>query len=221
MITCPWCGTHYTAFQSNCDNCGGTLPLPAAEPPRMDDQTAAAQPAVEIAMPPPPPRQVPRNYLYRLIWTNAWYIVGFVFALIGGIFSLMGCAMLPMGVFVIPVFISVPFALIGVAMLAAGIGLIVWQVQEAQKIVALLASGLATQGRIVKVTQNFNVRINSRYPWIIHYNYQVGGVSYLGQVSTLSMPGVAYRPGTRVPVLYHAAEPASSTLYPNALGYFG
>ena len=27
MITCPWCGTHYLAFQSNCSNCGGALPV--------------------------------------------------------------------------------------------------------------------------------------------------------------------------------------------------
>jgi hypothetical protein len=182
---------------------------------------AAAETAAEIAMPPAPPRQVPRNYLNRLVWTNAWFIVGFVFALLGGIFSLVGCATLPMALLVVPVFVGVPFALIGLAMLAAGVGLIVWRVQEAKKIVALLADGLATQGRIAEVTQNFNVRVNGRYPWTIHYSYQVGGSQYQGQVSTLSMPGVGYQPGMLVPVLYAAAEPAASTLYPNALGYFG
>ena len=29
MVTCPWCGTNYLTFQSNCNNCGGALPVAA------------------------------------------------------------------------------------------------------------------------------------------------------------------------------------------------
>ena len=223
MITCPWCGTHYTAFQPNCDNCGGTLPLPTAAVPRMDDQAGApaAEAAAEVAMPPAPPRQVPRNYHNRLVWTDAWFIVGFVFTLLGSIFSLVGCATLPMVMFVAPLFVGIPFALIGIPMLATGIWLMVTRVKAADKTVELLANGLAVQGQIVEVTQNFHVRVNHRYPWTIRYSYQVGGSPYQGQVSTFSMPGMAYQPNTLVPVLYAADEPSASTLYPNALGYFG
>jgi len=219
MITCPWCGTHYTAFQSNCNNCGGTLPLPAAEPPPTMEQAQMAAPP-EIAMPPAPPRQVPKNYLTRLIWTDAGFITGFVFTLLGGIFTLVGLPMLVLSVLVVPMLIGLPFTAIGLLMLAGGIGLLAWRSNEAKKIIALLENGQVTRGQILEVTQNFNVRVNHRYPWTIRYGYQVNGNQHQGQISTFSMPGVAYQPNTPVPVLYAADAPSSSTLYPNALGYF-
>ena len=45
MITCPWCGTNYQSFQSNCSNCGGSLPLPIEKPSEI--------PEAQIAAPPP------------------------------------------------------------------------------------------------------------------------------------------------------------------------
>ncbi len=219
MITCPWCGTHYVTFQSNCNNCGGTLPLPAVEPPPTAAQAETANPP-EVAMPPTPPRQVPKNYLTRLIWTDAWFIVGFVFTLLGGIFTVISMPMLILSALVVPMLVGLPFAAIGLPMLAGGIGLMVWRSNESKKIIALLENGQATRGQILEVTQNFNVRVNHRYPWTIRYGYQVNGNQYQGQISTFSMPGVAYQPSMPVPVLYAAQTPSTSTLYPNALGYF-
>ena len=48
MITCPWCGTSYTTFRSNCKNCGGPLPPPA-------EATATPPPIPDLPEPPPPP----------------------------------------------------------------------------------------------------------------------------------------------------------------------
>ena len=39
MVICPWCGTNYTTFQSNCSRCGGPLTGPTpAETSIKDDQ---------------------------------------------------------------------------------------------------------------------------------------------------------------------------------------
>lgn len=71
MITCPWCGTNYTAFQSNCKNCGGLLPLPSS---------AAAQPD-ELILPPPAPRPILDRYVWKLFFADGWFISAMVFSI--------------------------------------------------------------------------------------------------------------------------------------------
>ena len=59
MITCPFCGTNYQQFQSNCSNCGGPLPLPQvsrpAAPGAVQPRPAQVKPATP--QPPAPPEQ--------------------------------------------------------------------------------------------------------------------------------------------------------------------
>ena len=67
MITCPWCGTNYTSFQPNCDNCGGSLPLPP--------ETAAVPSTRSLPAPPPPPRNVPRQAVWHILFSDG-HVVG-------------------------------------------------------------------------------------------------------------------------------------------------
>ena len=86
MVTCPWCGTNYTSFQPNCDNCGGSLPLP----PEMGPSASSAT----LATPPPPPRDVPRQAVWHILSSDGWAISGLVFALLGLVFLCGGIAIL-------------------------------------------------------------------------------------------------------------------------------
>ena len=109
MITCPWCGTNYAAFQSNCDRCGGPLPLPA--------DPAASRAEGAPPTPPPAPRQVADSYAWRLLVSDGWGVVGFIFTLLGAIFTLVGGG-LTLGV--ITAFVGLPFLLLGLVFLLGG-----------------------------------------------------------------------------------------------------
>jgi membrane protein implicated in regulation of membrane protease activity len=210
MITCPWCGTNYVSFQSNCDNCGGSLPLPA--------EMVATAPAESLAPPPPPPRNVPRQALWRILFTDGWSVAGAVFSLLGFIFGVLGTALT---VTLVAAFVGLPFAGLGVLFLGAGIPMLVWRYQMAYRTVEVLEQGEATVGEIVDVYQNYQVRVNGRYPWTVQYRYEVGGREYSGRVTTLSRPDLSQQPGRPVYVLHMQDDPGQSTLYPSPYGYYG
>jgi membrane protein implicated in regulation of membrane protease activity len=210
MITCPWCGTNYASFQSNCDNCGGSLPLPAA--------MVRAPSTESLAAPPPPPRDVPRQVMWHILSTDGWSIAALVFSLLGLVFGLVGTALT---ISVIAAFVGLPFAGLGVLFLGAGIPILVWRYQVAHRTAEVLREGEATLGEIVSVRQNYHVRVNGRYPWTVEYRYEVYGREYGGRVTTLSRPDLSEQPGTPVYVLHMSDDPGQSTIYPSPYGYYG
>lgn len=203
MIICPYCGTRYLTFQSNCKNCGGLLPGP--------DEIAASG-SEELPIPPPAPRQISDRYIWRLLYTEAWAIAASVFCLIGIIFTLVGFA-LTLGI--ITAFVGIPFLLLGLLFLGAGGGLLAWQYQNAQKVVSVLREGNSGLGRITELRENPSVRVNGRYPWVIEYEYQVNGRTYTGKVSTFNRPGPQLQTGKAIRILYLADEPTCSSIYPH------
>lgn len=209
MITCPYCGTNYTSFQTNCSNCGASLPLPEEKP--------SASPEERLSIPPPAPRQVPRGYAWRLLMTEGWGIVGLVFALIGAIFTVVGIALTAA---LVTAFVGIPFAGMGILFLAGGGALLFWRYDQAQKTAEVVRHGQAVLGKIQAVQQNFYVRINGRYPWTVYYQYEVNGQQLDAKVTTLSQPDLSQRPGKAVYVLYAAEDPRRSTIYPTPYGYF-
>jgi membrane protein implicated in regulation of membrane protease activity len=213
MITCPWCGTHYQEFQPNCDNCGGSLPLPAPPEP-----VEPAELAPEMAAPPPPPRAVPPQVLWRILLIDGWAISGLVFAILGLTFGVTGAALT---LTLVAAFVGIPFAGMGLLFLSAGVGLLIWRYQEAHKVVDVLQRGVAVVGEVVRVSQNFQVQVNGRYPWTIEYRYQASGRLFQGKVTTLSQPDLSQQPGRPAYVLHLPDAPGESTLYPSPFGYFG
>jgi hypothetical protein len=215
MITCPWCGTNYLEFQSNCDNCGGSLPQPYL------DATVATEllPAQETPLAPPlPPRQIPKKIIGRMLLTDAGSITGGIFLLIGVIFFVVGIAL------VIPVItlpVGLPFAGLGIIFLIVGGILFSWRYGHARQTIDILRDGQAALGEITKVSQNYHVRVNNRYPWVIQYQFKVHGQNYLGKLSTLSQPDLSQQPGKTVYVLYQHNNPEKNTLYPSPYGYYG
>ncbi len=210
MITCPWCGTHYEAFQSNCDNCGGSLP----EPISNELETAMEMPL----SPPLPPRKIPSKVLQRMLFTDAGIITGGIFLLIGAIFFIVGMVLV-LAIITLPV--GIPFVGLGFIFLVVGGILFFWRYENARQLVSILRDGQAALGEITQVAQNFHLRVNGRYPWVIQYRYKVHGKNHEGKVSTLSQPDLNQQPGKPVYVLYQLTSPDKSTLYPSPYGYFG
>ena len=205
MIICPWCGTTYMTFQSNCSNCGA--PLQAA-----DERTASSPESEEPSAPPSAPRPISGSYVWRLLSSDGWAIASFVFGLLGFIFFVVGAG-LTLGL--VTAFVGIPFLLLGILFLISGGGIVLWRYQNARNVVTVLREGEATRGEIVDVQQNFNVRINGRSPWVIRYRFQVNGANYESKVSALNQPGAQFQAGKPAYILYLPSAPKWNSIYPH------
>jgi hypothetical protein len=205
MIICPWCGTTYLDFQSNCKNCGGPLQAIA--------ETAAPSVSTEsLPTPPPAPRPISDKYIWRLLLTDGWAIFASVFVLLGVIFGMVGAG-LTIGI--ITAFVGIPILLLGIAFLGAGVGVIIWRYQGAQKVVNVLRDGEATHGQVVEVQEDYSVSIDGRHPWGIRYQFQAGGQNHEGKVTTLNQPGSQLQVGKAICVLYLSTDAKWSSIYPH------
>ena len=209
MITCPWCGTGYTTFQPNCKNCGGSMPLPVE---KDSDSSGKA-----LAVPPPAPRAVPRNYIWRVLLSDGWAITAGIFALVGAIFGLVGFGLTAD---MVTAFVGLPFAALGLLCFGGGAAVLIWRYQKAQKIKKVLKDGEAVLGEIETVQQVMQVRVNGRHPWTISYCFEVSGHLYQGKLTTLSQPGLDQQSETDIYVLYMRENPEQNTIYPHPYAYF-
>jgi hypothetical protein len=207
MITCPWCGTSYAAFQSTCQKCGGPIPAP---PPAAQLRLEAVQ--VSIAPPPPAPRPISDSYVWKLLISDGVAIAAMVFLLLGVIFAITG---IPLTLMVVTAFVGLPFAGLSVLFLAAGGFLFNQKYQKARTTMKVLRAGQAVPGQITSVDMNYNVQVNGRNPWTIQYAFQVAGNQFDGQVTTLKPPGPLLQPGSSAYVLYLPEDPGSNSLYPH------
>jgi len=204
MITCHWCGTNYLQFQSNCDRCGAPLALPA--------DASATNSAGRPPTPPPAPRPVAASYAWKLMWSDGTGVVGLIFLILGAVFTVVGGA-LTLGV--ITAFVGLPFLLLGLVFLLVGGGLAASRYQAARRTVDVLRLGEAAAGKIARVEQNLNVRVNNQHPWNIWYQFQVQSQSFEGKVSTFNTPGPSLQPGQSATVLYAPQAPQHNSLYPH------
>ncbi len=206
MIICPWCGTNYLSFQSNCKNCGGPIPAPEAGIP------LPSEPGGLPAAPPPAPRPISNRYAWRLLASDGWGLSALILGFIGVIFSVVGAA-LTLGV--VTAFVGIPFLALGIVFLGLGISGLVWRHGHAQKIVNVLRMGQAARGQIAEVGENYSVEVNGRHPWVIRYQFQVIGQGYEGHVSTLNPPGQDFQAGKPAWVLYLPDDPNLNSIYPH------
>jgi hypothetical protein len=205
MVTCPWCGTSYLTFQSNCNNCGGPLQ-------EVNAEINASSSTETLLAPPAAPRPISERYVWRLLTSDGWWIAALVFGILGFIFSLVGSG-LSLGR--ITAFVGIPFLLIGIPLLVTGVWVFEWRYQDARKVVNVLRKGEEARGQIVDVQENYSVTVNGRHPWMIRYQFQANGQDYKGGVSTLNQPGQQLQAGKAVYVLYLPNSPKWSSIYPH------
>ena len=204
MVVCPWCGTNYTAFQSNCSKCGGPIQASQTFPASGRED--------EVLMPPPPPRDISDNYRWKLMLTDAWSMTAGIFALIGSIFSLVG---LVLTIAIITAFVGLPFLGIGLLFLGGGGYVLNWRYQEALKRVKILRNGEAVIGRVTRTELNYSVQVNGRNPLTIGYQFQVSGKDYQSTATALNHLNLQFEPGKPVCVLYLPNAPEYNSLYPH------
>ncbi len=207
MVTCPWCGTNYQSFQSNCDRCGGPLAWPSESSAAPSTPGPGGPPT-----PPPAPRPVADSYAWKLLWSDGWGVAGFIFTVLGAIFGLVG---LGLTVAVVTAFVGLPFLILGLVFVTLGGVLLSARYQRAMRTVGVLRVGEPTTGQITRVEQNLAVRVNIQHPWKITYQFRVQDLPYEGQVTTLNMPSVALQPGQAARVLYLPQAPQYNSLYPH------
>lgn len=205
MIACPYCGTHYAVFQSNCSNCGGPL-LPPPEP-----SIARAQDILS-ASPPLPPRSISDRYVWKLLWTDGWAVFALVEFILGLVFGITGIAL---SFAVVTAFVGIPFAIIGFLSFFASVVIFVWRYQVKSKVVQVLREGQAVQGEIESVTVNRSVEVNGANPWTIGYRFHAQGADLRGKVSTLTPPDASIREGMPTWVLYLPDSPENNAIYPH------
>jgi hypothetical protein len=205
MIICPWCGTNYLTFQTNCDNCGG--PLQA-----VDEKNDPSTQSENLLAPPSIPRPISEKYVWRILSSDGWWIASLVLGFLGFIFSLIGVG-LTLGI--ITAFVGIPFLIIGLVLLGIGGSEFVRRYQNARKVVTVLREGETTLGQIVEIQEDYSVRVNGRNPWRIRYQFQVDGQDYEGTVSTFNQPGQALQAGKTVYVLYLPTAPKWNSIYPH------
>jgi hypothetical protein len=203
MITCPWCGTNYPVYQSNCKNCGGALPTGEMPPSAYGD---------EPPEPPPAPRTISNGYLWRLLFADGWWVAAVILSFIGAVFTLIGGIL---ALDAVTAFVGVPFFLLGLALLGGGGGILYWRYRYAQQVVLILRDGDSTRGQITEVRQNYAVSINGQSPWIIRYSYEVYGKPFEGKLSTMKYPDDQLQVGRAARILYLADDPARSSIYPH------
>ncbi|GEM_PF-440266 len=203
-LKCPWCGTTDYEVRTNCRNCGG--PLPEREP----EETGRT---LEMPLkPPPPPREISKNYVRKLMMRSGWGVAAAIFAFIGGIFFFLGLLLTTL---VVTAFVGIPFIGMGAIFGVAGFIVLKTQYDKARKTVEVLRLGHDTEGHVTEVEQNLMVRINGRNPFTINYEYSVEGQRFTGSVQTLQNPLPVFRKGGRAWVLYSSESPNTSTLYPH------
>jgi hypothetical protein len=203
MVTCPWCGTSYEVFRSNCAKCGGPLIAPPADSEPREDVPLA---------PPLPPRPIADRFLWRLLLVDGWAIAALVFAIMGVMLTPLGLSLV-LGI--VTSFVGVPFLLLGLIFLGLGIGLFLRRLREARLTLRVLREGEAVRGEIVDVVENYSMRINGRHPWDIEYQFEAAGQIHRGRTRTLTPPGRLLQPGSQAFVLVLPGAPRYSALYPH------
>ena len=114
------------------------------------------------------------------------------------VFSILGLAFLTVGAglaFVRLATVGEPGWVVGVTFLSLGAGFAAvgltlgWRrIASLRRGEALRKHGRPATGTIVSAEPNASVRVNRRHPWIVRYEYSVGGVQYHGTESTFDVP---------------------------------
>jgi len=178
-------------------NCGGVLP--------HRDHESAGDP------PPPPPRPLPKEFVRRARRSSQFELI------FGGIFAGVGT------------FLAVVFTIIGIAAAlwvfvligpliflvfgGIGFGVLFWGRWRSNRLIQVLAHGVAAEGVIDDVYIDNTIQVNGRSPWQVHYSFKSNDVWHNGSQHAWQRDG-ALHPGIKVYVVYLPQDPGVNSIYP-------
>jgi hypothetical protein len=110
-----------------------------------------------------------------------------------------------------PWIVSVLFLSIGASFAAIGLALGWRRIASLRRVEALRQYGMQATGTITSVEQNVSVRVNRRHPWIVRYDYSVGGMQYHGTDNTFDVPA-GLKAGAQIGIRYDSQDPRRSAL---------
>jgi len=189
MITCGWCNTHYTSWQSQCASCGGPMP---------------PLPGMELGPPPPAaPRTLPKGFALRTRLTgNIATWVGLIFFTFG---SLMTVA----------IFFAKPWAsLFPLFFVLGGFGMLRLGLTQANNTLRAFRFGTAVAGSVHQVSFDTSQSVNGKHPYKLTYHFQVGGNLHEGAIVSFDSTLSQRRSGQPLWILFHPDDPAQNTPYP-------
>ena len=189
MITCGWCHTNYTQWQTNCANCGGPMP---------------PLPGMEIGPEPPdPPRMLPKGFEFRLKWSrNAAVLAGLGMMFITG---LMFTAMIKAKIW---------FSVVPALFFLMGFFLFRYGRKTAVSTARAFRRGIAAEGRVASVSLDTTQSINGRNPWRLVYHFTAGEQQREGVLTSFDSTLGGRSAGQPLWVLYLADDPDQCTIYP-------
>jgi hypothetical protein len=117
-----------------------------------------------LQTPPLPPQPISDRYVWRLFFSDGWWITILILGILGFVFFQVGAG-LTIGV--VTIFVGIPFLFLGLGFLIAGGWVAVCRYQIAQKVVNILRVGEAARVHITEVQQDYSESVNGRNPWII------------------------------------------------------
>lgn len=103
------------------------------------------------------------------------------------------------------------FLTVGLVLGAVGLWLGALRKAEIRKRARLRDHGVACEGTVVDVKQDFRVRVNRQYPWLVRYRYAAGGQEHENEERVMDLPP-AIEKGAKVSIVYDAADPRQSAL---------
>lgn len=189
MITCGWCNTHYTSWQSKCTSCGGPMP---------------PLPGMELGPPPPPtPRELPKGFAFRTRFTsNIATLVGLIFFGVGSILTIAFLFAHPLA------------ALFPLLFALGGFGMLRYGLTTAGNTLRAFRTGLAKEGKVHSVSFDTTTTVNGKHPYKLTYHFQLDGQLHEGKVVSFDSTLSQRRSGQPLWVLYVEGAPDKNTLYP-------
>jgi len=103
------------------------------------------------------------------------------------------------------------FGIAGAVFAVAGVVLGRMRARELADRERLRAYGLACDGVVLEVSQNFRVRVNRKHPWRVRYRYEAGGTTHEGVETSMDRPALL-EAGSVIRVKYDPAEPERSAI---------
>ena len=193
---CTFCHLPNPLSAQRCGGCGAPM-------------AGAALPSLLVEVPP-----APRKTNWKLLWSDGgssfMLLWGALFGGIGGglgaLFMVIGTLTLLLPMAAIGFFVFLVFGGIGGGVFGLGF-------YRSRARNQIWKHGVAIEGSVLSVEENFSVRINGRHPWIVRYRFRWPDGDKEAEMSLLDPRLRNVQEGTLLRVLVDPQDPLQSLVY--------